>query len=100
MHLAAKAVADKAKKVACHVLEAAEHDLELEDGEVRVVGAPQLNVKLAEIARILQGAPGYGFPPGVDPGLEANVNCTAPMRSPTPTPATPPRSRSISRPAR
>ena len=72
--LAAKAVADKAKKVASHVLEAAEHDLELADGEVRVVGAPQLSVKLAEIARILQGAPGYGFPAGVDPGLEANVN--------------------------
>jgi carbon-monoxide dehydrogenase large subunit len=72
--LAAKAVADKAKKVASHVLEAAEHDLELADGEVRVVGAPQLNVKLGEIARVLQGAPGYGFPPGVDPGLEANIN--------------------------
>ena len=73
VHLAAKAVADKAKKVASHMLEAAEHDLELAGGEVRVVGAPQLNVKLAEIARILQGAPGYGFPPGVDPGLESNV---------------------------
>jgi carbon-monoxide dehydrogenase large subunit len=71
--LAAKAVADKAKKVAAHMLEAGEHDLELADGAVRVVGAPQLNVKLSEIARILQGAPGYGFPPGVDPGLEANV---------------------------
>ena len=73
VHLAAKAVAEKAKKVASHILEAAEHDLELVDGEVRVLGAPQLNVKLGEIARILQGAPGYGFPPGVDPGLEANV---------------------------
>ena len=73
VHLAAKAVADKAKKVASHMLEAAEDDLELVDGEVRVVGAPQLSVKLAEIARILQGAPGYGFPAGVDPGLEANV---------------------------
>jgi len=41
---------------------------------VRVVGAPQLNVKLSEIARILMGAPGYGFPAGVDPGLEANAN--------------------------
>ncbi|MGZ5845166.1 MAG: xanthine dehydrogenase family protein molybdopterin-binding subunit [Xanthobacteraceae bacterium] len=71
--LAARAVAEKAKKLASHVLEAAEHDLELVDGAVRVVGAPQLNVKLGEIARILQGAPGYGFPPGVDPGLEANV---------------------------
>ena len=74
VHLAAKAVAEKAKKVASHVLEADEDDLELKDGEVRVAGAPQLNVKLGEIARILQGAPGYGFPAGVDPGLEANVN--------------------------
>jgi carbon-monoxide dehydrogenase large subunit len=72
--LAARAVADKAKKLASHLLEVAEHDLELADGEVRVVGAPQLSVKLAELSRILKGAPGYGFPPGVDPGLEANVN--------------------------
>jgi aerobic carbon-monoxide dehydrogenase large subunit len=72
--LAARAVAEKAKKVAAHILEAGEHDLELVDGVVRVVGAPQLNVKLSEIARILQGAPGYGFPPGVTPGLEANEN--------------------------
>jgi carbon-monoxide dehydrogenase large subunit len=72
--LAAKAVADKAKKVASHVLEADERDLELADGEVRVVGAPQLSVKLGEIARILQGAPGYGFPAGVEPGLEAYSN--------------------------
>ena len=71
--LAAKAVAEKAKKVASHLLEASEHDLELADGEVRVVGAPQLSVKLGEIARMLQGAPGFGFPPGVDPGLEATV---------------------------
>jgi carbon-monoxide dehydrogenase large subunit len=31
-------------------------------------------VKLAELSRVLKGAPGYGFPPGVDPGLDANVN--------------------------
>jgi carbon-monoxide dehydrogenase large subunit len=72
--LAARAVAEKAKKLASHLLEAAEHDLELKDGEVRVVGAPQLSVKLAELSRILKGAPGYGFPPGVDPGLDATVN--------------------------
>ncbi|HEY7246050.1 MAG TPA: xanthine dehydrogenase family protein molybdopterin-binding subunit [Xanthobacteraceae bacterium] len=72
--LAARAVAEKAKRLASHVLEAAEHDLELRDGEVRVVGAPQLCVKLGELARILKGAPGYGFPPDVTPGLEANVN--------------------------
>jgi carbon-monoxide dehydrogenase large subunit len=72
--LAARVVAGKAKKLASHMLEAAEHDLELKDGEVRVVGAPQLSVKLAELSRILKGAPGYGFPDGVEPGLEANVN--------------------------
>ena len=72
--LASRAVAEKAKKLASHLLEAAEHDLELKDGEVRVVGAPELSVKLAELSRILKGAPGYGFPPGVDPGLDANVN--------------------------
>ena len=72
--LAARAVAVKAKKLASHVLEAAEHDLELVDGEVRVAGAPGLSVKLAELSRILKGAPGYGYPPGIEPGLEANVN--------------------------
>ncbi len=72
--LAARAIAGKAKKLASHVLEAAEHDLEIADGEVRVVGAPQLAVKLGELARILKGAPGYGFPPDVEPGLDANVN--------------------------
>jgi carbon-monoxide dehydrogenase large subunit len=72
--LAARAVTEKAKKLASHILEAAEHDLELKDGEVRVVGAPQLAVKLAELSRILKGAPGYGFPPGVEPGLDASVN--------------------------
>src|SRR6516165_7897372 len=72
--LAARAVADKAKKLASHVLEAAEHDLELVDGEVRVVGASQLSIKLGELARILKGAPGYGFPADIDPGLDANLN--------------------------
>jgi carbon-monoxide dehydrogenase large subunit len=72
--LASRAVAVKAKKLASHILEAAEHDLEIVDGEVRVVGAPQLCVKLGEIARILKGAPGYGYPPDVEPGLDAAIN--------------------------
>jgi aerobic carbon-monoxide dehydrogenase large subunit len=72
VQIASKAVAAKARKLASHMLEAAEEDLEIVDGEVRVVGAPQLNVKLGELARMLKGAPGYGFPPGLDPGLEAS----------------------------
>jgi aerobic carbon-monoxide dehydrogenase large subunit len=71
--IAAAAVAAKARKLASHLLEAAEEDLEIVDGAVRVVGAPQLAVKLGELARVLKGAPGYGFPPGIDPGLEASA---------------------------
>ncbi len=73
MKIAAQAVAAKARKLASHLLEAAEEDLEIVDGEVRVVGAPQLNVKLGELARILKGAPGYGFPKGIEPGLQADA---------------------------
>src|SRR6202035_3460353 len=73
VHIAAQAVAAKARKLASNMLEASEEDLEIVDGEVRVVGAPQLSVKLGELARILKGAPGYGFPPGIDPGLHADA---------------------------
>ena len=73
VHIAAQAVAAKARKLAGHMLEAAEEDLEIVDGEVRVVGAPQLAVKLGELARILKGAPGYGFPKDIDPGLQADA---------------------------
>lgn len=71
--IASDAVAAKARHLASHMLEAAEEDLEIVGGEVRVVGAPQLAVTLGELARVLKGAPGYGFPQGMDPGLEASA---------------------------
>ncbi len=73
VQIAAQAVAAKARKLASHMLEAAEEDLEIVNGEVRVVGAPQLSVKLGELARVLKGAPGYAFPKGIDPGLESSA---------------------------
>jgi carbon-monoxide dehydrogenase large subunit len=73
VQIAAASVAVKARKLASHILEAAEEDLELADGEVRVVGAPQLSIKLGELARVLKGAPGYPFPKELDPGLEASA---------------------------
>jgi carbon-monoxide dehydrogenase large subunit len=72
--LAARAVARKAKKLASQVLEVAEEDLELAEGRLCVAGAPQLSVPLGELARILQGAPGYGFPLGMEPGLQEACN--------------------------
>jgi aerobic carbon-monoxide dehydrogenase large subunit len=71
--IAAAAVAAKARKLASHMLEAAEEDLEIVDGEVRVVGAPQLAVKLGDLARVLKGAPGYPFPKDIEPGLESSA---------------------------
>ena len=71
--IAAAAVAAKARKLASHLLEVAEEDLEIADGEVRVVGAPQLAVKLGDLARVLKGAPGYPFPKDIEPGLESSA---------------------------
>ena len=98
--LASRAVAQKAKKLASHVLEVAEEDLEFADGSFRVAGAPQIE-RTARRAR--------AHPPGRaglsrsrrawSPGCR-RPRTSAPMRSPMPMPATPPRSRSTARPAR
>ena len=45
--------------------------LELRDGAVRAKNDAERAVTLAELARLLRGGPGYGFPPGFTPGLEA-----------------------------
>jgi carbon-monoxide dehydrogenase large subunit len=71
--LAARAVAAKAKTLAGMLLQTAPDDLELKDGDVRVKNTPERSITLAELARILRGGPGYGFPPGMEPGLEATV---------------------------
>ena len=71
--LSSKAVAAKAKQLASHILEVAEEDLELAEGKVRVVGVPDLCVSLGELSRVLRGAPGYAFPPGIEPALEADI---------------------------
>ncbi len=70
VHLAATEVREKAIKVASHLLEAAEVDLDIEDGRVVVKGTDQ-SVGLSEIARAVQGMPGFSLPGGVEPGLEA-----------------------------
>ena len=72
--LAARAVADKAKRLAGMLLQTAPADLELADGEVRVKGDSQRAISLAELARVLRGGPGYAFPPGFEPALEASAS--------------------------
>ena len=70
--LAATEVAQKAKKLASHMLEADIEDLELVDGKVQVKGS-DICVTLAELARVLRGSPGYAFPPGLDPSLQSDA---------------------------
>jgi carbon-monoxide dehydrogenase large subunit len=68
---AARTVRQKALKVAAHMLEAAEADLEIVDGRVRVKGVAGMSLGLGEIARAVQGMPGFSLPGGVEPGMEA-----------------------------
>jgi carbon-monoxide dehydrogenase large subunit len=78
---AAKDVRQKVFKLASQVMEAAEEDLELVDGEVRVKGAPSKSISLADLAaeaNPLRGA----VKPGAEPGLEA-TNYFGPDRGAT-----------------
>jgi len=71
---AATEVRDKALRVAAHILEAAEDDLEITDGRVTVKGVPGMSIGLGEIATQLAGAAtGFALPAGETPGLEAHM---------------------------
>ena len=70
-HVAAEKVRDKALKVAAHMLEASEEDLEIEKGEIRVRGVPDLKVTLGQVAHAVAGTHGYALPGGIEPGMEA-----------------------------
>ena len=70
-HVAAGKVRDKALRVAAHMLEASEEDLEFADGGVRVKGVPDMKVRLGDIAKAVAGTPGYSLPGGIEPGMEA-----------------------------
>jgi aerobic carbon-monoxide dehydrogenase large subunit len=69
--IAAQLVADKAKKTVASLLEVAPDDLVMADGHVQVKGVPDMRRSLGEVAKILNGAPGFALPKGVTPGLAA-----------------------------
>jgi carbon-monoxide dehydrogenase large subunit len=62
-------VKEKAKKIAAHLLEASEADLEWRDGKFAVRGSPDKAKTFAEAALMANVA--WNLPPGVEPGLEA-----------------------------
>src|SRR6185295_725585 len=70
VHLAARAVADKAKKLAAGMMECVEDDLEVAGGHVRLKSAPDVGKSLREIAVKAIGMPGFSMAGGLAPGLE------------------------------
>ncbi len=71
IHAAAVRVRQKILRMASEKLEAAEEDLELVDGVVRVKGVPERSIPLGQLAveaNPLRGA----VKPGTEPGLEAS----------------------------
>ena len=66
---AAQKVVDKARTIAAHLLEAAEEDLEFEDGNFFVKGSPDQSQSLPDVA--LQAYLAHNLPKGIEPALEA-----------------------------
>ncbi len=73
VHLAARAVRQKAISVAAKLLETQPERLDIRDGMIGD-GGRNLTLSLGDIANILAGAPGYAMPEGVSPGLEFSEN--------------------------
>ncbi|MFC4015768.1 xanthine dehydrogenase family protein molybdopterin-binding subunit [Nonomuraea purpurea] len=73
---AAARLRDKLLAIAAHRLEAAQDDLELVDGHVRVKGDPHASVTLRELATAAWR--GWDLPEGVEPGLEERVSYDPP----------------------
>jgi len=71
VYLAAQKVVEKAKKIAAHMLEAAEGDIEFEGGRFSVRGSPDRNVTIQQVAGAAFLA--ADLPEGMEPGLSAET---------------------------
>jgi carbon-monoxide dehydrogenase large subunit len=75
-------VREKAKRLAAHMLEAAEEDIVWEDGKAHVKGSPESAKTIQDIA--LQASVAYDLPEGMEPYLDETTyydppNCTFPF---------------------
>ncbi len=70
VHLACQKIVDKAKKIAAHMLEAAEGDIEFEGGRFSVAGSPDQNVTIQDVSAAAFMA--ADLPEGMEPGLNEN----------------------------
>ncbi|MBI2467486.1 MAG: molybdopterin-dependent oxidoreductase [Candidatus Rokubacteria bacterium] len=70
VYLAARAVRDKARRLAAHLLEAAPEDVTFEEGRLFVKGYPARALAFRDVAREAHRA--AKLPPGMEPGLEGS----------------------------
>jgi carbon-monoxide dehydrogenase large subunit len=68
---AAEKVVAKARKIAAHQLEVAEEDVEFSEGALRVRGAPDKAMTIADVS--LAAFLAHNLPDGVEPGLEESA---------------------------
>ncbi|WP_224391214.1 xanthine dehydrogenase family protein molybdopterin-binding subunit [Pseudonocardia sp. ICBG1293] len=71
-HNTGLAVRKKIITLAAGLIEAADADLRIENGEVYVVGDPEPHLTVAEVARVAY-LESHRLPPGIDPGLDATT---------------------------
>ncbi len=71
VHISAMKVQEKARKIAAHLLEAAEADVVYEDGKAFVKGTPSKSITIQEIA--MAAFQTNRIPPGMEGGLEATT---------------------------
>jgi carbon-monoxide dehydrogenase large subunit len=71
VHRASLALRERVFKLASHLLEAGEEDLEIKGREVRIKGVPQ-GVTLSRLRQVANGMPGFTMPVGLEPGLEVS----------------------------
>ena len=69
--LSSRKIKDKARTLAAHLLEAAEADIEYEDGRFFVRGSPDQAQTIQDIALMANVA--WNMPEGMEPGLEATA---------------------------
>jgi aerobic carbon-monoxide dehydrogenase large subunit len=70
VHLACQKVLDKAKRVAAHLLEASEGDVEFAGGSFTVKGSPDAKLSIQEVA--LATFASHNFPEGMEPTLNSD----------------------------
>ncbi|HEY8774599.1 MAG TPA: molybdopterin cofactor-binding domain-containing protein [Gaiellaceae bacterium] len=69
LYYASEKVVEKARKIAAHLLEASEDDLDFEAGRFSVKGSPDRGMTIQETAFAAWAA--HNLPEGLEPGLEA-----------------------------